>query len=209
MTKTTGKGEGSVKKPRGTYRERQGKRMLPKAQRRRVTIVMEEIDNPYFNPSPFDRSRRTRRQITAHRNANESPLVLMHHRGTINDVQAEAGLKFRQASTSAMMAGTPSPGDVKERVDGGHAARTRWTRGEWTPAGRSPRRCRLHGAIGILGGANDLRGRRLSAGVRQDSWRASWLRARRASGRPRQARRGVEACRERPCTPGRIEQLRF
>ena len=117
MTKTT---DGIVGRQGRTYRERQGKRMLPKAQRRRVTIVMAEIDNPYFNAGHLIDATNPRK-ISAHRNANESPLVLMHHRGTINDVQAEAGLRFRRLY-ERVMAGTPSPGDIKERVDGGRGA---------------------------------------------------------------------------------------
>jgi DNA-directed RNA polymerase specialized sigma24 family protein len=112
--------EGSSMAKNTAIGEKSAKRLLPRAQRRRHVIVMAEVDDPYFSPSHAE-SRTNTRKTMAFRNANESPLTLMEARGTITLLQAEAGLRFR-ILFERLMAGTPSPGDIKERVDGGGRA---------------------------------------------------------------------------------------
>ncbi|MBB4001575.1 DUF6456 domain-containing protein [Aurantimonas endophytica] len=83
----------------------------------RLDVEMAEVDNPYWTPA-HAKDRTNPRKVHALRNANESPLVLMESRGTITPLQAAAGLRFRMLY-ERVMAGPPSPGDIRERVDGG------------------------------------------------------------------------------------------
>jgi DNA-directed RNA polymerase specialized sigma24 family protein len=96
---------------------RNAQRLLPKAQRRRQTIVMAEVDNPYFTGA-YEPTQAVPQRITAARNANESPMTMMEARGTVTKLQCAAGLRFR-ILFERVMAGSASPGDIKERVDGG------------------------------------------------------------------------------------------
>ena len=84
-----------------------------------IDIRFCEVDNPYYNPAHAG-DRTNPRKVGAARNVNESALTRLEANGTIDAIQTAPGFRFR-ALFERCMAGTPSPGDIKERVDGGGA----------------------------------------------------------------------------------------
>lgn len=84
-----------------------------------IDIRFQERPNPHYNPAHAGASGNPRR-ISVAVNVNESPVARLHAEGAIDAVQAFAAYRFR-AAWEALSKGTPSPGDVKERVDGAGA----------------------------------------------------------------------------------------
>lgn len=84
-----------------------------------IDIRFGEIDNPYFTRSHKE-DRANPRKIQAAWNTNESPLVRLATRGTIDARQAVAGHMFR-SMFERIQGGLGSPSNIQERVDGGSA----------------------------------------------------------------------------------------
>lgn len=84
-----------------------------------VEIRFQQRPNPHYNPAHAGASGNPRR-ISVAVNVNESPVARLHADGQIDGFQAHAAYKFR-ACWEALAKGTPSPGDIKERVDGAGA----------------------------------------------------------------------------------------
>jgi len=84
-----------------------------------IDIRFGEVDNPYYTRAHKE-DRANPRKIQAAWNTNESPLVRLATRGTIDDRQAVAGHMFR-SMFERIQGGMGSPSNIQERVDGGSA----------------------------------------------------------------------------------------
>lgn len=78
-----------------------------------------DVENPYFQKEHQGAAGNPETIIVAV-NYGESPLVRLSESGVLHPAEAQAGLRFRDLYERAGKR-SPSPGDVKERVDGGSA----------------------------------------------------------------------------------------
>ena len=85
-----------------------------------VDIRFDMADNPYFTRAHGSDATNPRR-IAVARNVNESPLVRLVYDKQLDAVAGRAGFLFR-ARWEKLLAGSPSPSDIREHVDGARAA---------------------------------------------------------------------------------------
>lgn len=85
-----------------------------------VSLSFAEVDNPCFSAGHRE-SATNPRKVRVERNSNESPLVALEARGTIDVRQARAGHHVRMLHERVTM-GRGSASFLRERVDGGGRA---------------------------------------------------------------------------------------
>ncbi|WP_158873986.1 DUF6456 domain-containing protein [Antarcticirhabdus aurantiaca] len=85
----------------------------------RRELHYRDVENPFFQKEHQGAAGNPETIIVAV-NFGESPLVRLSESGVLQAAEAQAGLRFRDLYERAGKR-SPSPGDVKERVDGGSA----------------------------------------------------------------------------------------